>query len=930
MSMVDVPYPLRGLSERMGFSSQTPNTTPRLKNVRSECPKTRRLRGAQRSGTTRKTPMPVYSGTPSRSKTRRLTSVTFDTRPSTYSAIAPGSEEILWKTRQPAIRSPGTLDPRCVSDFYGNIYCCEAYATVSKYNPDGKKLWSLSVPANAGTDQVHLVEVDNLGNIYIAVSNLGGSGQTTTAIWKYVQYFEEPLAPSNAGDVPELAWELPLSSATGGIGTAPAAGAFVDDMLWKDGVLYTLQTDTATTKTSWLVIYEDIDSGDIAPTFEAVRVVLSTGALGTHFRSRGIGVMSDGSMIVCSSQEDTDQEARFQHVNVDGTVRWTYDGETSDKGGIGYACAIASDDSIYTFGPKRKAGGSTITINKWTDGASAPTNVWGKSIDAPGSSSKHPRILVDKFDNLYVPVDAVSGSAGGVYVYKTDGTLLNQFSVPTSGVPVSVALDPSIPEYISTEPHLAEFIYVESIENATGTPQALRKVRLVTSTPTGGPPRTFVQLVETGGYIRKWSTIAVLDPSGVADDPVNDPAIANPVLSATAPYVDVAIFGPEAFFTDGQSYVVYRAKTDTLHTFKARNAGTIPIRGRFIAQWGSRLMVARLENPQNWAMSAENEPYNWDFFPPFVTSSQAVIGSDSRPGVCPDVITALIPYNDDLLLFGGDHSIQRLSGNPMDGGRFDLMTDVTGMSFGPSWCKDPEGNLYFSGSRGGIYTMTPGSIPIPLSRECTGNRLAAVNFSTYFMQLVWNVADDALHVYQMPFGAGGAAVAQWVWERRADAWGEDFYGESGDAWLQPTFVYVTDSDEPTDRVLLIGREDGHIAAWDANADADDIAPIDSFVDIGPLAGREVAGEMIFSRPQVNLAFDQEGANLELFASDSPDVPGLTKFTQKLRPGRNFYGSGRVRGSSVWMRIRNSALNERWAFESASIEVEPAGMKKVTV
>ena len=111
-------------------------------------------------------------------------------------------------------------------------------------------------------------------------------------------------------------------------------------------------------------------------------------------------------------------------------------------------------------------------------------------------------------------------------------------------------------------------------------------------------------------------------------------------------------------------------------------------------------------------MSAIEDPGDWNVAPSVPTVKQAVSGLSSRAGRVPDIINCIVPYSDDLLLFGGDKSIWRMTGDPMSGGQLDLVTEQTGMGWGRPYTKDPNGILYFYGSRGSVYRWVPGQ-PVP-------------------------------------------------------------------------------------------------------------------------------------------------------------------------------------------------------------------------
>jgi len=62
--------------------------------------------------------------------------------------------------------------------------------------------------------------------------------------------------------------------------------------------------------------------------------------------------------------------------------------------------------------------------------------------------------------------------------------------------------------------------------------------------------------------------------------------------------------------------------------------------------------------------------------------------------------------------------------------------------------------------------------------------------------------------------------------------------------------------------------------------------------------------------------------------DSPEAFNEPVVSFQLNPGRNPYRLMRVRGSHIWVRLRNAALNQRWALEHLSMRATGAGRKRV--
>src|SRR6185295_4396709 len=623
----------------------------------------------------------------------------------------------------------------------------------------------------------------------------------------------------------------------------------------------------------------------------------------------------------------------------------------SGIGGIGYGVRIASTGAVFSSGARQGAVGSggswapqgfsadSHDIRKipWVaqafDPVSATADYWVASLTA--TTNTHPRMAVDKYDNLYFPAaDATSYSVYGIKLASIGthdpDTLFQYQGLTDHNAGYAVAVDPTYPNFTGfASLKRAEFIILGTAAGTTTT-DSLWKLQTLSVSQTTGSPRTVTAMSICGSQISKFTTSAVTAASG-------------PWVDTTRNFVDSTAFLGKIYIVDGRQVIRYNpvdTETETGNTtevFLGTSSGGVPQRCALICTWNGSLVLARqAENPNQYFISKQGDAGNWDTNPYTLTQSQAVAGSDGSAGVPPDIINAIIPYNDDLMFIGGDHSIYRVTGRPSPGGNGEihLISDSIGIAFGRAWCKDPRGILYFFGSRGGVYRMAPGGLPEPLSSSLSGvgwrsrieRRLQAIDLSAYTVQMAWNDRDKGFHLIVSKYANTDSTINEhYFWEEAAGGWWPDVWATAA---MQPTCVAVIDGDDPDDRTVLFGCADSMIRKMDKDSfcdegadpsGADDLA-VNASVLIGPIAPKETGTEVMFSRLQAVLANDQNARPYcNVYVTDRADYLGSPVWSGQLRPGRNPFVNMKRRGAFVYIELVSSDPNARWAFEQMSLD-----------
>ena len=557
------------------------------------------------------------------------------------------------------------------------------------------------------------------------------------------------------------------------------------------------------------------------------------------------------------------------------------------------------------------------------------------------------RCTADDFDNLYVPVPPGTQFNGAdakdaLRVYGRDAvddefeplirlTTLGGATTYQNGYAVGLPVNnpPYVPgtDFAVNGIQRSEYVYLglETDDNNTDNKaeSAAKWAIVQSSTLADSQGRSRSLLAVSGGVVYKYST----DTSAwVAFDGADDPS-----LSADAIYYWGLNYRQKVYLGDGRDQVVYDPKLDTLTKWESGTSGEIPEKCALAVVYHARIVMARAEGqPQNWFMSAAGDPNNWDFFPPTQSATQAVYGNNTAAEQCPDIINTLVPHNDDYLLFGCDHSIWLLRGDPVDAGQFDEISSTIGMAFGKSWCKDPTGLLYFFGSKGGVYRMAGDGAPQHLSDARDGqdksiqDRLKDIDLSEYRIQLEWDFERQGLILLQLPYSETITAPAKaWFWDVKNNAWWEDL---PGSVTLQPYSSYVVDGDSVDDRRVVYGCEDGFVREINSSAADDDGVAIDSHVTIGPIAAGGDT-ETVLRRLRAIFAAEQYGCNYTIYVSDTPSELGTSVDSGHFGPGMGPRLSVNKRGSFIWVKLRDNVVGQRWALEELQAELAVGGMRR---
>jgi len=352
------------------------------------------------------------------------------------------------------------------------------------------------------------------------------------------------------------------------------------------------------------------------------------------------------------------------------------------------------------------------------------------------------------------------------------------------------------------------------------------------------------------------------------------------------------------------------------------NRGLLPTGCRLICHYAGRLVHGRsMERPHGWWMSRVGSP--WDHLPSIDIQDQDQPrgGTTGQAGIPPQPLMALVPWTNDYLLMATQTAILRLSGDPGYGGRFDVVSRTTGIIGMSAWCHLPDGTLVFL-ARDGLYSLNPGAIGIP--QPMSPNKLPDE------LQDCAAFGDDVVLAYEYTRRAILIGVTPIMATRRNSWWFDldtlSFWPVEFQADHIPTAV---GNDERGN--LLIGCRDGKLRRFDQRSEVDDAGvAITNYVVIGPLrAGFNLAGILV----EMTAVTSASGGPVawQLYTGDTAEEALASTAIGSgtwSRSGLQYTDWPQMRFGSFYLKLSPGTVGRRWAFESAALRMNAAGILRV--
>jgi len=393
----------------------------------------------------------------------------------------------------------------------------------------------------------------------------------------------------------------------------------------------------------------------------------------------------------------------------------------------------------------------------------------------------------------------------------------------------------------------------------------------------------------------------------------------------------------DVFLADGitANYNFYDANTNQVLDWEAAlTAGTLPagtvdptVACRIMTLYRGRVVLSGLqEEPQNWFMAESGDPFNWDFAPVITSAIQAVAGNLSDLGELGDIVTALIPFQDDLLFMGGDHTLWVMRGDPASGGNIDNVSRQIGIVGPDAWTWDTGSTLYFFGQNG-LYRMAPGSgEPQLLSSGKMDRIFSDIDTATNSVRLLYDREWQGVHIYITPQSEPSVSPDHYWWDQRTDSFWRDNYPTN----IGPTAVHLFDADDPGDRAVLLGGFDGFIRNYTDVAANDDGVAINSFARFPILHPSLTMGQFQMNDLQMHTDNASDDVEFDIFRGTTPEeaaVSATSIFNATFVGGRNLPVRTRQRANSLEFRLQNDQLDETWAYENGTVLIKGVGRQR---
>jgi len=317
-----------------------------------------------------------------------------------------------------------------------------------------------------------------------------------------------------------------------------------------------------------------------------------------------------------------------------------------------------------------------------------------------------------------------------------------------------------------------------------------------------------------------------------------------------------------------------------------------------------------------------------------------VAGNNTDAGEIGDIVTALIPYKDDFMIFGCASTMWYMTGDPTSGGSLDELDLTTGIFGAQSWCWGEDGELYFWGVNGIYKVKLPGGVPQCISQIRLPKLVddEAADPSTHRIVMSYDKRRSGIQI-SVTLLSDGSNSCYW-YDLRTDGFFPESYPDECGVFSSIEYEAV----DPAFKQVMYGCKDGYIRFADDSEKDDDAGDTDtaisSYVTFGPfLLSNSAANEGKITGLDVILGSgsdggtDSDGASYELYVGKSAQ-----EVLKKMIAGTPISAAGtesnsgrsrqtfrkKVRGVYGGLKLKNVTAAQTWALEQILINISKAG------
>lgn len=372
---------------------------------------------------------------------------------------------------------------------------------------------------------------------------------------------------------------------------------------------------------------------------------------------------------------------------------------------------------------------------------------------------------------------------------------------------------------------------------------------------------------------------------------------------------------------------IFNPVTNGLSLFSADSGkGFVPAGCPLVCRYRDRLVWAGdPNNPHIWYMSRQGTPGDYNYGADVDDGQRAVGGASAPAGTVGEPIKALIPYQDDYLIFGLENSLWVMRGDPALGGSLDCISQNVGVVGAKSWCHGPNGEVIFL-SRDGVYSVVGNAVQ-SISRERLPRDLINLDSNTYTILLAYDAVNRGVNIL-ITTNSTNVRTQWWFdWDSKG------FWPEQLPATMEATSIYEHYAPSGDDSGVLLGCKDGYIRKFSYAVSNDDGTAFNSHVYYGPIklgsseyndgllveligtTAKKMCGDVNWA---VHTGVDPETAvESTAFASGTWATAGTN---YKERP--------RARGHCAYVKLSNGQTNTSWAIEKVTGVIKRAGAQRL--